>query len=386
MMKKFFACIAVLALLSGCGQVDVDTEKTPGWKSPRGGIYNSSGTMIAPQQPLRVVWDTRLENPTKTSPVVGGDRVVMSDEKGVLYCFDASDGKIAWRRQLFAGSAIQPVIANGMVIVGDGGGVLFSINLGTGNNVWTYDIKNPALGWPIIDTGRIWVVTKSELFCVEETKGSLLFSKEYGKEMTQGISLQRYLYLTSKNELVAVVPENGNQVWTAKTKSDIIAPPTCQGKRVVAVDGDIYFFEDVDGRTDFVQMRESFDVNGKKIVFPFTGPVSTYINVMVAANSRGQINAFQTEPVKQVWSFIARQNITAPVIIGKQSVYLGSADGRVSICETSSGKWQWHNDFGSPIVGLAATDVSLFAASADGQLKRMDAGGKALTIEDLRNK
>jgi outer membrane protein assembly factor BamB len=127
----------------------------------------------------------------KSTPAVVGGRVFTFGIGGILSCFDAASGRLAWRKEFRSqfghtsplyGVALSPVVDGGNVIVhvgGEGGGALTAFDAATGAVRWAWKGDGPAYASPVVAEigGSRQVVTFSESFLVgvSSARGELLW-------------------------------------------------------------------------------------------------------------------------------------------------------------------------------------------------------------------
>jgi len=130
---------------------------------------------------------------TRGTPVIAGDRVYLESGMGVLYCFNAADGKIVWTKDLFSdldgknitwGVNETPVV-NGDIIYATPGGKthnVVALNRHTGETVWSSKGKGELSAYctPLLfeHGGReiLATHTASHLMGLDAATGELLWS------------------------------------------------------------------------------------------------------------------------------------------------------------------------------------------------------------------
>jgi len=97
----------------------------------------------------------------RSSPTVAEGKVVTLGVGGILSCFDAESGKLAWRSDVFADhlpqffTAMSPIIVDGMCIAhlgGEGEGAAIAFDLTTGAQKWKWTGDSPAYASPVLMT------------------------------------------------------------------------------------------------------------------------------------------------------------------------------------------------------------------------------------------
>ncbi|MFO0807187.1 MAG: PQQ-binding-like beta-propeller repeat protein [Gemmataceae bacterium] len=134
---------------------------------------------------------TDFEGP-RSSPAVGDGKVVALNARGVLSCYDAASGKLAWRKDDIKGywpgffAASSPLIAKGVCIAQVGGkkegrgatdGALIAYDLATGAEKWKWLGGSPAYASPALmtvgDATLVIAETDSEVVAINAADGKL---------------------------------------------------------------------------------------------------------------------------------------------------------------------------------------------------------------------
>lgn len=130
-----------------------------------GGKGDVTATHVAWQSPY---------GPDVPSPVVDGNYVYVTNDRGILYCLDAKTGK-----EVYAGQRIKPaiyssspVLADGKLYVTNEDGLITVVKAGPTFEVLAEnDMKDYTLSSPAVSDGQIFVRTASYLYCIGQRKG-----------------------------------------------------------------------------------------------------------------------------------------------------------------------------------------------------------------------
>jgi len=97
----------------------------------------------------------------RSSPAVADGKVVTLGVQGTVSCFDATGGKLLWRKDDFKGSvprfftSSSPLIIDGLCIVqlgGDNHGAMVAYDLSAGDEKWKWDGNGTAYASPVVLT------------------------------------------------------------------------------------------------------------------------------------------------------------------------------------------------------------------------------------------
>lgn len=178
---------------------------------------------------------------TSSAAVADGAVYVISQEpsSGVLYKLDANDGARVWEKTIpynigFMGGTdmhASPTVADGMVFVSSNAGTYYGINAVTGSTAWTYSnnaSEEFILCSTVYNSGRLFLVDKFSIVCVDAKNGSsiwkaylgdeLYVSPSYADEKLYVVTDQRHIFVlnaTSGEKLSFFT--TGSNSWSAAT-------------------------------------------------------------------------------------------------------------------------------------------------------------------------
>ena len=105
------------------------------------------------------------------SPLVGGAFVYAVADKGLIRCYDANSGKVAWERHLQASFYSSPVLVGERIYLFDRKGKGFVIQVGgTFKLLAENTLDDGAFATPVIAGGRIYLRTLGDLYCIASKK------------------------------------------------------------------------------------------------------------------------------------------------------------------------------------------------------------------------
>jgi outer membrane protein assembly factor BamB len=143
-----------------------------------------------------IIWAYQTQGYITSSPAVSGDAIfVVSQEpsSGGLYKL-SMDGKMIWRHSipyiptLGGGTDMHasPTVADGMVFVSSDVSAYYGVNATDGTTIWTF--KDESAGEFILCStvyvdGRVFLIDKFSIVCVDAKNGTLLWSSFIGDEL-----------------------------------------------------------------------------------------------------------------------------------------------------------------------------------------------------------
>jgi outer membrane protein assembly factor BamB len=122
---------------------------------------------VAELEPAAEAWRVDLEA-FSSSPVLGGERVYLTNEDGELACVNAKSGALLWKHKLASDQVhASPLFAEGKLYVPMNNGEFYVIRPSdTGPEVLDQEqLEGNCLGAPALANGRLYVHTTSKLYC-----------------------------------------------------------------------------------------------------------------------------------------------------------------------------------------------------------------------------
>ena len=116
---------------------------------------------------VRTIWQVESGGPYVCSPVVYQDRLYVHNEAGVLTCYQAADGRLAYRRRLEGKFTASSVAGDGKVFLTNEEGTTYVVRAGAEFGLLaTNCLAEYTLASPAISGGRLFLRTEQHLYCI----------------------------------------------------------------------------------------------------------------------------------------------------------------------------------------------------------------------------
>ncbi len=128
-----------------------------------------AGVMAIRADSGRVAWqaDAMANVP---SPLVVGDRLLITEDRGTVVCFSAESGKQLWKQRLGGNFSASPVLAGGLVYLPNEAGRMFVFRAGEDFELISeVDLADGGFASPVIAGGRIYLRTNHHLYCIGDS-------------------------------------------------------------------------------------------------------------------------------------------------------------------------------------------------------------------------
>jgi len=121
-----------------------------------------------------VQWARDFDQGGRTGVKTDGERVYIQTDDGACYALDSGTGETIWRIDGERHNKL-PALDAGLVIRKDGE-ALVALDAKHGTERWRTDVDGRVLTPPVVDDGRVYVVTgSSELWCLDSATGKVVW-------------------------------------------------------------------------------------------------------------------------------------------------------------------------------------------------------------------
>jgi outer membrane protein assembly factor BamB len=128
-----------------------------------------AGVMAIRADDGRVAWqaDAMANVP---SPLVVGDHLLVTEDRGTIVCFSAESGERIWKERLGGNFSASPVLAGDLVYLPNEAGRMFVFRVGAEFElVAEVDLDDGGFASPVIVGGRIYLRTNDHLYCIGDS-------------------------------------------------------------------------------------------------------------------------------------------------------------------------------------------------------------------------
>jgi outer membrane protein assembly factor BamB len=210
----------------------------------------------------RVVWSRRSGRCGWASPAVARHVVYITfigsgecrsrRPGGELDAYDASTGRLRWRREL-GPTESSPLVVDGEVVVGDWNGDAWAFAAQTGRTLWRTRISGAVKGSFAFGDGRLFIGTYGgRMYALAPRSGRELWvSRGYGRFYSSPAVAYGRVFIGSLDDGVyAFGATTGHLLWSRPTGNYVYASPAVAGRQVLigSYDHRFYALDAVTGR------------------------------------------------------------------------------------------------------------------------------------------
>ncbi len=282
----------------------------------------------------------------RSSPTVANGKVVCYGARGTLSCFDATTGKLAWRKDDFSGTwprfftSSSPIVTDSMCIAqlgGEekGGIVAYDLNSGTEKWKWTEDgsaYSSPAL-LTVGGTRMLVALTAKKVVGLSVAEGKLLWDVPFPvpgrayNAATPIVDGQTVIFAGSGRGTKAVKIDKtadgfaAKELWSNPDNAVQFNTPVLKEGRLYGLSqkGDLFCLDAQNGKTFWTA-----PLGGKDF-----GSVIDTGSALVALTPQGKLTVFEPseKEFKELASYKVAENDTYahPVLVGS-AIYIKDQD------------------------------------------------------------
>jgi eukaryotic-like serine/threonine-protein kinase len=336
------------------------------WQTPAGGIIQAgfNATVILRSSPavvgnmvyvgsldqnlyaLRaddgsVAWTYKTQGVITSSPAVADGAVyVVSQEpsSGGLYKLNATNGDYFWRRALPYFASLSggtdmhgsPTVAEGLVYASSNMKAYYAINVATGKVEWTYEDADAGefiVISPAYHDGKLFLLDRFSLVCVDGKNGSVIWSSFLGDELYISPSYAdgKLYMVTDQHSVFVLNATDGANLGTFNTQSSSWSSPAVYEGRLYVGNNDwkVYCLADYPAQSSTItvtlnkaEVYENEAVSGFGQLIPrldgttvrvtLTNPNGDLIALPVVTSVTGDFTFTFTPSVVGEWTAIAR--------------------------------------------------------------------------------
>ncbi len=345
---------------------------------------------LATGKPL---WTFFAEAPIRLTPTVTQGKVYFGADDGQVYCLDARNGDLLWKKRLapkdlrVAGNgrmiSLWPVRTS-VVVVDDlcyaCAGVfpsevvyLCALDAHTGEPRWQTPIKDlPAQGYLLASPDRLYVTAGRG--------GPIVFNRADGKRLVQIPTTGGTYALLAEETLITTTGNDGRELHALGTKSrDRLA--TFRGHHMI-VDGSTFYLQDKSHLTAIdrdayyalssqrraLLQERSNNKKQRKILEKISGQRDISVELKAIEEKQlklgGQIDKL-LQQIEKCYLWRVRCNLPQSLILSGETLIAGG-NGQVAAYNAADGKTLWQGQVDGNAYGLAVANGYLLVSTDSG--------------------
>jgi outer membrane protein assembly factor BamB len=364
-------------------------DNWPGFRGPGGNGVSNEQNLPTHWSKANVRWNVPLKGAGVSTPVVWGERIVLTTSEGRLndslhvYCHHRRDGRLLWHTRLFGSAPTDLYAPGGMAVptpatdgkrlfVLFGTGDLACLDL-DGKPVWIRSLAEEygpfrnrwGMGSSPILLGDLLVVqvdhySQSYLLGIDAKTGANRWKtdRETAVNWTSPLPVKVkdavQLVLVGTEQVMAYDIRNGAELWRVRGPDEqCVASPVAEGEHVFVSSKEGTLAIRLDGRTG--NLTKSHVVWKNKRDKPFVPSPLVYRGGLYVVGDRGFVTCLDSATGKQVWKERLGEQYHASPVAGDGKIYFASKEGVVRVVAAGPEfKLLAANDLGEDIIASPA--------------------------------
>jgi outer membrane protein assembly factor BamB len=320
-----------------------------------------------------------------SAPAVSDEFVFigLSHKEGV-YIFDRHNGSSKGRLDTNSSVQSPPSIVGDKLVVSDISGTVYCWNIKSRELLWKVELKSPTNSKIIHSNGTMFVSTNNDLVYSISMEGELLWRFEHRIDPTRKGELKLFgsasplvdeqsVYAGfSDGALIQLDRETGtivSQVWNGSGRyPDIVSQPTKVGEGIL-----VSAFEQPTWKQekDNVVWEQEYGALHSSVALNSSKDGETYL--YVHPGSDGVLRLIDITTGSAVWSWDSEteSSLTTPVLL-ETGILIGSTNGTISVVDYENGNQYWtlqrDKQMGGMMHAPVVDDGQIFVLTKDGFL------------------
>ncbi|MEE9226078.1 MAG: PQQ-binding-like beta-propeller repeat protein [Bacteroidota bacterium] len=202
-------------------------------------------TLIAYNVHLASVTWSRDLGPIETSPLLVGNRLIVTTLAGSVVCVDKSNGEELWNFEAEEQIHSSPASDGTLVVFGCDDGSVYALSISDGSILWRMRTQGSVFAPPTIRGTTVFIGSTDNTFsAISLMDGTLKWKREIGSRIYGGAACSDDLvYIGAANgTLYALDVSDGTTRWSFKTKSVINSAPLVAGEIVYVGSLDTFLY------------------------------------------------------------------------------------------------------------------------------------------------
>ena len=396
----------LLCLDAGSGEVRW-AEEMPDWvrsapAAAGGRIWAAcmDGTVCCFSDRGQRLWTARVgAHPIYADLVLAGGKLLVGSSDLSLWCLDAAEGTVLWRRRLLehadvAGRLIRsdelgsggwyqskPTGAEGKVFIGSPSRFVFGLDCRTGRELWRCELSGAVSGSPAWADGRIFVGQQGggeEFCCLDAATGRPLWKQSLGWVWSSANVAEGKLFVPGVDGYLSCLSAADGRVrWRYRTGAAAHPEPPVEAGRVFFGSWDhyVYAFEAATGR-----LLWQFHTGGS----PDSGAPIAFGGRLYVPMGGKRLCCLDAATGRCCWEYAVAEGCmnASPALDGERLFISTSVRGgaippasRIRCLDARDGRQMWEHPGGGITAPAVAAGKVYFACTSDPFFRCVDATG-----------
>jgi outer membrane protein assembly factor BamB len=262
--------------------------------------------------------------------------VFISCKGSLIYCINASNGKLIWFYYVNGSQAnMSPAVYGNHVYAGADDGYLYCLNRINGTFCWRVGLKGELWSAPTIVDGRIYVGSgKNDLFCINASDASIIWRFPTSRRVpsSPAVADGRVFFASDDFKTYAVNASTGTEIWSCQTGSLVSSPSVQNGYVYIgSYNGYVYCLNDSTGTIIWQHQVENA---------VSSSPALAYGCVYVGCEDNN-VYCLNASDGERIWRSSTGFWVLSSPAVADGSVYVGSEDNRIYCFDAFTGEKKW---------------------------------------------
>ena len=203
----------------------------------------------------QILWKQELGT-IESEPLIVENRIYVTSLYRGVFCVNADDGTIIWRKDLKTQLHSSPAVSGQAIIFGADNGCVYALDANSGEQNWKFPTAKAVLATPVISKNRIFVgSTDTYFYALSINSGELGWKFKTAGRILRGASVADKMVIFASNDgnVYCLDSDTGRKLWVFSTPTIIGTVPLILQKYVYfgALDHYLYGLDLGTGQLEF---------------------------------------------------------------------------------------------------------------------------------------
>ena len=379
---------------------DLTSNSRPGqWAMEGGDVAQAkavrSGDPAAGAPAGETLWNVDLGPPSRSGPIVSGQRVILGGHFQVT-ALDAADGAVLWQKATTGPVPGSLAAAGDRLYMGLLDHRLLAMDAATGETLWEFQAQDLLTSAPVVHKGILYFGSwDGRLYALDAANGAPIWTYQATDSLGAPPAIREgVLAVGDRNGRMHLInARTGQNRLVFRTPKSAYAPPAlahdmayyAAGGRLYAIDATE---KEIPGQYQFKRVwaqlwlwkvpgvpppagqqggRWRFSPDGAEssiVASPAVTNTSLYVGDL-----QGRLYAVDPVSGEELWRFEAQGGIYASPVVVDQRVYIATQEGWLYAVDAGDGQPLWQLSLNSPVnQPLAYANGHFYLRTDDGRL------------------
>ena len=192
----------------------------------------------------------KTDSKIKAKPLIIGNKIIVCDSEGIVYCFDLKTRNLIWKSQKLVGNIVgSPTYQGNKIFVGTSPGGIYCFTIKKDTKavkapIWTRRLPGGVKSTPLVHNQKLWIgADRKNIYAIDIKNGEIVHSifTQGGFAVSPIICKDKLLLGGKDFAFYAVSLNTGKLEWKHTLPERCYGKPVCDGEKIYIAAGKTIF-------------------------------------------------------------------------------------------------------------------------------------------------